>query len=57
MSPRTLIALLVLIGLQPPCVRAQDPPAPDRQARAAWLKKHATALRSIGQKVVPEFGP
>jgi erythromycin esterase len=47
MSRITFLALLVSIALLPPCARAQDQPAPDREARIAWLKKHAIALRSI----------
>jgi erythromycin esterase len=31
----------------PTCVPAQGPSAPDREARVAWLKEHAIALRSI----------
>jgi len=47
MSPRALLALLVSVVFMPTSTRPQDPPAADRLARIAWLKKHAIALRSI----------
>jgi erythromycin esterase len=45
MSHQALSALLIFAIVWPTYVRAQD--APDREARIAWLKKHAIALRSI----------